>query len=356
MSPLMAAADPSAWGAVAAGIPSPSQGTWEFGPIPVRAYAIAILAGIALATWISVRRYRERGGPTGVIMDAIFLAVPLGIIGARIYHVFSSPDAYFGPEGNPWNAFAIWNGGLGIWGAIPAGALGVWIVLRRAGLRLSTVADAMAPAVLVAQAVGRLGNYFNQELFGAPTTLPWGLQIDPSVLMAQGMDYPQGTLFHPTFLYELLWNLALAGLLVWVDRRYRLGHGRVFWLYVFGYTAGRVWIEMLRIDEAETVLGLRLNVWTSILVGLVALLVFVVLSKRYPEREDSPWLPGREPVSGDADDPDAGASGGEVANETTAAEGNEDSDEAGSTGQQDAGSGGSTLAPVEQEKAEGDER
>ncbi|UFU04405.1 prolipoprotein diacylglyceryl transferase [Ruania suaedae] len=295
MSAWAVAADPSAWGTVAAGIPSPSQGTWELGPIPVRAYALAILSGIAIATWISVRRYRDRGGPTGVLMDAVFLAVPLGIIGARIYHVFSSPDAYFGPEGNPWNAFAIWNGGLGIWGAIPAGALGAWIVLRRAGLRLSTVADAMAPAILVAQAVGRLGNYFNQELFGAPTDLPWGLQIDPAVVAAQGLDYPDGTLFHPTFLYELVWNLALAGLLVWLDRRYRLGHGRVFWLYVLGYTLGRVWIEMLRIDEAETVLGLRLNVWTSILVGVAALVIFLVLSRRHPQREDSPWLPGREP-------------------------------------------------------------
>ncbi|UFU08095.1 prolipoprotein diacylglyceryl transferase [Ruania halotolerans] len=292
----------------AAGIPSPAQGTWYLGPLPIRAYALAILAGIFVAAWISVRRYRARGGPEGAILDAIFLAVPLGIIGARIYHVFSSPAAYFGPDGNPWNAFAIWNGGLGIWGAIPAGALGAWIALRRNGLRLSTVADAMAPGILVAQAIGRLGNYFNQELFGAPTTLPWGLQIDASTLAAQGMDYPAGTLFHPTFGYELVWNLVMAALLVWVDRKFRLGHGRVFWLYVFVYTLGRVWIEMLRIDEAEMVLGLRLNVWTSILVGVVALVIFVVLSRRYPERESSPWLPGREPAdesgadAGDDDD------------------------------------------------------
>lgn len=280
---------------VADGIPSPSEGVWHLGPIPLRAYAFAILAGIVVATWISVRRYRARGGPEGAILDAIFWAVPLGIIGARLYHVFSSPDAYFGPDGNPWNAFAIWHGGLGIWGAIPAGALGVWIYLRRRGLRLATVADAMAPALLVAQAIGRLGNYFNQELFGAPTTLPWGLQIDAGVLAAQGMDYPAGTLFHPTFLYELLWNLAMAALIVLIDRKLRLGHGRVFWLYVFCYTVGRGWIETLRIDEAEHVLGLRLNVWTSILVCVVSLAIFIVLSKRYPEREPSPWLPGREP-------------------------------------------------------------
>lgn len=280
---------------VAEGIPSPSEGVWHLGPIPLRAYAFAILAGIVVATIISVRRYRARGGPEGAILDAIFWAVPLGIIGARIYHVFSSPDAYFGPDGNPWHAFAIWNGGLGIWGAIPAGALGVWLYLRRRGLRLATVADAMAPALLVAQAIGRLGNYFNQELFGSPTTLPWGLQIDPGVLAAQGMDYPDGTLFHPTFLYELVWNLAMAVLIVAIDRKFRLGHGRVFWLYVFCYTVGRGWIEALRIDEAELVLGLRLNIWTSILVCVVSLAIFIVLSKRYPERESSPWLPGREP-------------------------------------------------------------
>ena len=284
------------------GIPSPSQGLWHLGPIPLRAYAFAILAGIVVATVISVRRYRARGGPEGAILDAIFWAVPLGIIGARIYHVFSSPDAYFGPDGNPWHAFAIWNGGLGIWGAIPAGALGVWIYMRRRGLRLSTVADAMAPAVLIAQAIGRLGNYFNQELFGSPTTLPWGLQIEPGVLAAQGMDYPDGTLFHPTFLYELLWNVVMAVLIMMIDRRLRLGHGRVFWLYVFCYTVGRGWIEALRIDEAEHVLGLRLNIWTSILVCVVSLAIFIVLSKRYPERESSPWLPGREPEEDDDED------------------------------------------------------
>lgn len=284
------------------GIPSPSQGLWHLGPIPLRAYAFAILAGIVVATVISVRRYRARGGPEGAILDAIFWAVPLGIIGARIYHVFSSPDAYFGPDGNPWHAFAIWNGGLGIWGAIPAGALGVWIYMRRRGLRLSTVADAMAPAVLIAQAIGRLGNYFNQELFGSPTTLPWGLQIEPGVLAAQGMDYPDGTLFHPTFLYELLWNVVMAVLIMMIDRRLRLGHGRVFWLYVFCYTVGRGWIEALRIDEAELVLGLRLNIWTSILVCVVSLAIFIVLSKRYPERESSPWLPGREPEEDDDED------------------------------------------------------
>lgn len=274
-------------------IPSPPESVWYLGPLPIRAYAMAILAGIAVGLWITDRRYRARGGPQGAVLDVAFWAVPFGIIGGRIYHVVSSPDAYFGPDGNPWDAFRVWNGGLGIWGAIAFGAVGAWIGLRRAGLRFAPFADAIAPALLVAQAIGRLGNWFNQELFGGPTTLPWGLRIDPEHLPA-GLD--PGTLVHPTFLYEMLWNLGAAALLVWIDRRFRLGHGRVFWLYVMLYTSGRLWIELLRVDEAELVLGLRLNVWTSILVFLLALVAFVVISARSPGRDTNLWLPGREPA------------------------------------------------------------
>lgn len=278
------------------GIPSPAVGVWYLGPVPVRAYAIAILTGIVVGAWLASRRYRARGGPEGAVLDAVMWAVPFGIIGARIYHVVSSPDRYFGPDGNLWLALRIWEGGLGIWGAIPAGALGAWIALRRAGLRLPPFADAMAPGIILAQAIGRLGNYFNQELFGRPTTLPWGLQIDADILRDQGLDYPDGTLFHPTFLYEMLWCLAVAALLIALDRRFKLRHGRVFWLYVALYTLGRVWIESLRIDEAELVLGLRVNVWTSILVFAVALTVFVVLGVRTRGVPDPIWVPGREPA------------------------------------------------------------
>ncbi len=274
------------------GIPSPAESVWYLGPVPLRAYALAIMVGIFLGGWLASRRYRERGGPEGVLVDAMMLAVPAGIIGARIYHVISSPAAYFGPEGNPIKALYIWEGGLGIWGAIPAGAAVAWWYLRSKGLRLSVLADSLAPGILIAQAVGRLGNYFNQELFGAPTQLPWGLQISDAALSAQGLDYPAGTLFHPTFLYELLWNLAAAVILIAIDRRYKLGHGRVFWLYVAFYTAGRSWIEMLRIDTAEQILGLRLNVWVSALVFVAAVIMFILLRRRGP-REDSPWLPGR---------------------------------------------------------------
>jgi prolipoprotein diacylglyceryl transferase len=272
-----------------AAIPSPPESVWHLGPFPVRAYALAILAGIAAALWLTTRRWIARGGGDDTVLEIAFWAVPFGIVGGRVYHVISSPDAYWGAGGDPVRALYIWEGGLGIWGAIALGAVGAWIGCRRQGVRLAPFADALAPGLLVAQAIGRLGNWFNQELFGGPTTLPWGLRIDPtSPTFPDG--YAAGTLFHPTFLYEMLWNLAGAALIIWLDRRFRLGHGRVFWLYVLYYTVGRLWIELLRIDPAEHVLGLRLNVWTSIVVGLTALIFFVVLGRRHPGRETTPQL------------------------------------------------------------------
>jgi prolipoprotein diacylglyceryl transferase len=288
----------SALPGLAASIPSPPQHTWYLGPLPVRAYALAILAGIVAAIWITSRRWVARGGDPDDVLDIAFWAVPFGIVGGRVYHVISTPDPYWGPDGDPVRALYVWEGGLGIWGAVALGAVGAWIGCRRRGVRLPAFADALAPGLLVAQAVGRLGNWFNQELFGAPTTLPWGLEISPGVIeqlnATTGTSFAEGTLFHPTFLYELLWNLAAAGVVVWLDRRYRLGHGRVFWAYVALYTLGRVWIEMLRIDTAEHVLGLRLNVWTSIVVGLGAVVAFVVVGRLRPGREEAVELPGRE--------------------------------------------------------------
>nr|WP_210728026.1 prolipoprotein diacylglyceryl transferase [Cellulomonas septica] len=265
-----------------ASIPSPPQGVWHLGPFPVRAYAIAILLGIVAALWMTRRRWAERGGDPDTVLEISFWAVPFGIVGGRIYHVITSPQAYFGEGGDPVRALFIWEGGLGIWGAVAFGAVGAWIGCRRQGVRLAPFADALAPGLLVAQAIGRLGNWFNQELFGGPTTLPWGLQIDDAHLPA---GFESGTLFHPTFLYEILWNLAGAAVLVWADRRFKLGHGRVFWLYVVIYTTGRLWIELVRIDPANTILGLRVNVWTSIIVGLGALVAFVVVGRRHPGRD-----------------------------------------------------------------------
>jgi prolipoprotein diacylglyceryl transferase len=272
---------------IPAAIPSPSEGVWYLGPVPLRAYAFAILAGIVIAVLLTQRRWRERGGDPDQVLEITFWAVPFGIVGGRLYHVITSPEAYFGAGGDPWKAFAIWEGGLGIWGAVALGAVGAYIGCRRLGVSFPVFADALAPGLLIAQAVGRLGNWFNQELFGSATTLPWGLQIDDAHLPA---GFEPGTLFHPTFLYELLWNLAGAALIIWIDRRWRLGHGRVFWLYVVVYTTGRLWIELVRIDPANTFLGLRINVWTSIIVGLGALVAFVVVGRRHPGRETTTLL------------------------------------------------------------------
>ncbi len=270
--------------AFATEIPSPAQSIWYVGPLPLRAYALAIMVGIVAAIVITQRRWEARGGDPEQVLEIAFWAVPFGIVGGRIYHVISSPDRYFGVGGDPVKAFFIWEGGLGIWGAVALGAVGAWIGCRRQGVSFAAYADALAPGLLVAQAIGRLGNWFNQELFGGPTTLPWGLRIDP-LNPHFPAGYPPETLFHPTFLYELLWNLAGALLLIWAERKFRLGHGRVFWLYVMVYTLGRVWIEMLRIDPAHTVFGVRLNVWTSVLVLLGALVAFLVVGRRHPGRE-----------------------------------------------------------------------
>ena len=208
--------------------------------------------------------------------------VPFGIIGGRIYHVITTPDAYFGAGGRPLHALYIWEGGLGIWGAIAFGGVGAWIGCRRRGIPLPAFADALAPGIALAQAVGRLGNYFNQELFGKPTDLPWAVTID---VAHRPEGYLDQATYHPTFLYELLWNVGVAALVIWADRRFRLGHGRAFALYVAAYTVGRGWIEALRIDPAHDFLGLRLNDWTSLLVFLGAVAYLVVSARLRPGRE-----------------------------------------------------------------------
>ena len=261
---------------VQAGIPSPSVGVWYVGPVPLRAYGIIIAVGMVVALAWASRRYGRRGGDPDLLFDLALWAIPLGIVGARLYHVITSPEQYFGPSGDPWQVWQIWRGGLGIWGAVALGAVGAWIGARRAGARLGPVADSLAPALLVGQAIGRWGNWFNQELFGAPTSAPWGLRID-ALHMPPG--YPPGTLFHPTFLYECLWNLAGAALIVWLEKRLRFKAGQVFALYLMVYTAGRVWIEALRIDDAHRILGVRLNVWTSLLVFAAGAVSFLLAGR-----------------------------------------------------------------------------
>jgi prolipoprotein diacylglyceryl transferase len=275
-------------------IPSPGEGIWYLGPVPIRAYALCIIAGIIAAIWIGERRWVARGGRAGEVSDLAVWAVPFGLIGGRLYHVVTDWELYFGEGQNPVTALYIWRGGLGVWGAIAMGALGVVIGARLRGIRLLPLLDAMAPGVLVAQALGRWGNWFNQELYGRATDVPWALEIDPAYRPADHLAQPT---YHPTFLYESLWCLAAFALVVWLDRRLQLGHGRVLALYVMAYTAGRGWIETLRIDEVQMsdVLGLRLNVWTSIVLFLAAAAWFVWAGRRHPGREESVYAEGREP-------------------------------------------------------------
>ncbi len=284
-------------------IPSPPL-DWEIllelGPFKIRTYAVAILIGIFVAVWLTRRRWIARGGDVESMEEIAVWAIPFGIIGGRIYHVISTPGPYFGEGGHPLDAFKIWDGGLGIWGAVAIGSLGAYIGVKRSNVSFSAFMDAAAPAVLIAQAIGRIGNYFNQELFGKPTTMPWGLEISPQSIYFPH-EYAVGTLFQPTFLYELLWNLAGAALLLYLDRRFRFRFGRMFWLYVVVYTSGRLWIEMLRIDTAVHIWGVRINVWVSIAVFLLGLTMFLALGWRH--RGQTVMFPARTlaPADGKGD-------------------------------------------------------
>jgi phosphatidylglycerol---prolipoprotein diacylglyceryl transferase len=264
-----------------ASIPSPSQSVWHLGPLPIRAYALCIVAGIIVAIVLTNRRLVARGAGPDDVWDVAKWAVPFGILGGRIYHVITDPELYFVHGQDPVNALRIWDGGLGIPGAIALGTLGAWIGCRRNGIRLDSFGDAAVPGVALAQAIGRFGNWFNNELYGRATTLPWKLQI-------HCLDVGQGKAglcpgsrstvlgyFQPTFLYEALWDAALAVFLIWAGRRFALGRGRVFALYASGYAVGRFWVEELRSDHANHILGLRVNTVTMAVVfvgGVVWLL------------------------------------------------------------------------------------
>lgn len=282
-------------------LPSPDRSVWHVGPVPVRAYALAILLGVVVAVVWGDRRWQARGGSKGTVADVATIAVPGGIVGARLYHVITTPQPYLD---DPLSALYVWEGGLGIPGGIAGGFLAGWLVCRRRGLSVPAFADAIAPGVAVAQAIGRLGNWFNNELFGRPTTLPWGLEIPPDNPDA----VPGAEAYHPTFLYEASWNVALAVLLVWADRRWRLGGGRVFALYVAGYSLGRFWIEGLRIDDAEVWLGLRLNQYTA-LVAFAGALLFLWL-RRGAAREEQVEGVGRGAGGTEPDGADPGTSEG----------------------------------------------
>jgi len=272
-------------------IPSPPQGVWHLGPVPLRAYALCILVGIVIAVWWTVRRYAARGGVGDTVIDCAIAAVPAGIIGGRVYHVITDHERYFG-EGKHWtDAFNITAGGLGIWGAVVLGGLAVWGVLKYKKLPLAPFADAVAPPILLAQAIGRLVNWFNQERYGGESDAPWVLEIYRRVTESGRVDNMDGVsdgtviaTVQPTFLYELVWNLLVVALLVWADRRFRLGGGRVFMLYVAGYTFGRFFIELIRTDPATTVFGdVRVNSVTSAVVFVVAVALFFWTRKRTRE-------------------------------------------------------------------------
>ncbi len=278
-------------GRLLASIPSPSRSSISLGPFEVRAYGLALGVSVVVAAWITTRRWRRaiadrdeayRATADDLVSRIALWAVPAGLVGARLYHVITDFDRY---QDNLGDIVKIWRGGLGIWGGISVGVVvAVWM-LRRGGHSTATMLDALAPALATAQAIGRLGNWFNQELYGRPTDLPWALEIDRVHRIA---GYGLEETFHPTFAYEALWNLALAATLVWVIPKVlpNLRTGYLFAMYVLGYTAGRVWIETLRIDTADELWGLRLNVWTSIVVGFVALVAVLVGLRRGPVSVD----------------------------------------------------------------------
>ena len=262
-------------------IPSPSRGVWYLGPIPLRAYAFCILIGMATAIWLTTKRYSRRGGDPDLVIDVALVSIPLGIVGARVYHVLSSWEPFFGPNGDPWEAFKIWHGGIGVWGGVLTAVVVAAIFLKIRGVETAPFADAAAPGILIAQGIGRLGNWFNQEVFGAPTTLPWGLEIDADRLAPFGIA--PGTLVHPTFLYEMIWNFAFAALLIWLDHRYKTYGWQIFWGYAAAYCLGRILMEGIRVDTTDYVNGFRVNLWASVVTLIVALILIVVFARlRWP--------------------------------------------------------------------------
>jgi prolipoprotein diacylglyceryl transferase len=275
--------------------PDPVWSQFQLGPLTIHTYALCLLAGMIAAVIITQRRIGRRGGQSGVVLDIVIWAIPLGLVGARFYHVFTHGSDYFYPGANLWSIFAIWDGGNALYGSLLGGAVGAYIGCRLAGIRFWSFADALAPAMLVAQAIGRLGNYFNHELFGLPTTLPWGLEIEPTAGMFP-KDLPADTLFHPLFLYEMIWNLIGVGLIILIERKFRLQWGRVFGLYLIWYGLGRSWLEAIRIDPTSNVLlGIPANIWASLAAIALGVIVIVIQGRRHPEPEPSVYLPGREP-------------------------------------------------------------
>lgn len=275
-------------------IPSPEISYIDLGIFRIHFYALFILLGIAVAVWFTDRRLTKRGATPGVMIDIAIWAVPFGIIGGRFFHVITHPRDYFFEGADLLATLRIWEGGLAIYGAVIFGAVGVWLGARQVGLKFWSVADAVAPGVLLAQAIGRLGNYFNTELYGLPTDLPWGLEV-PADDPHYPIGLPAGLTFHPTFLYEMIWNVLGVLLILSLEKKFRLQWGKVLALYLIVYSTGRVWIESIRIDPSEIILGLRINVWSALIGAAIGIAIFAVQSRRHPGEEPSIWKPGREP-------------------------------------------------------------
>jgi prolipoprotein diacylglyceryl transferase len=267
--------------------------TWFGLPLTIYAYAICILIGIVAAVVLTNHRLTARGAEPWITLDIALFAVPFGIIGGRIYHVLTHPDDYFFEGANLLKTIYIWEGGMAIFGALIGGALGVWIGCRVTGIRFWSFADALAPGLLLAQAFGRLGNWFNQELFGLPTDLPWGLEIDrPNDAIPVGL--PDDVLFHPTFLYEIVWNVTGAIVILLLARRLTLQWGKQLGIYLIWYGTGRSVFETIRLDPSELFLGIRVNVWGAWIAVLIGILIIVVQSRRHTGLEPSPYVAGRE--------------------------------------------------------------
>ena len=267
--------------------------SWFPWDLNIHAYAICILIGIIAAGILTNYRLTRRGAESGVVLDIIIWAVPLGIVGARVFHVLTHPDDYFYAGADLLKVLYVWEGGIAIFGSLIGGAIGAWIGCKFSGIRFWTFADAVAPGLLLAQAFGRFGNWFNHELFGQPTDLPWGLEIETSN-PAYPAGLPEGTLFHPTFLYEIIWNVVGLILILAVERKMRLQWGKVLGLYLIWYGLGRSFFESIRIDPSEVFFGLRSNVWAAIFAVILGIVIIVVQNRRHPGLEPSPYVAGRQ--------------------------------------------------------------
>lgn len=282
-------------------IPSPTISTFQLGPLVIHFYALFILAGIIVAVVLTAGRMKARGMEPGLAIDIAIWAVPMGIIGGRLFHVATHLNDYFG-EGKDWTAmFRLWEGGLAIYGAIILGSVGAYIAcqvdikplrIESAGIRFLSFADALVPGLLAAQALGRWGNYFNNELFGAPTDLPWGILI-PSINESYPAGLPDGLAFHPTFLYESLWSLLGIAVLLLLERRFNLRWGRMFAAYLMWYSFGRFFVESIRLDPSDVFFGLRTNQISALAGILVGLALFMIQRARHTGVETTGYLPGR---------------------------------------------------------------